>query len=46
MLQTISTKTFIEGITLLTAIYYTVVAALYYPKEIKNWLQKHNKDKV
>ena len=40
MLQHFSTKTFIEGIVLLAAIYYTGVAVLYYPKEIRNWLRK------
>ena len=36
MLHHISTSVFVEGIALLTAIYYIAVVALYYPKEIKN----------
>ena len=40
MLQPISTKAFIEGIIILTAIYYALVAALCYPKEIRNRIRK------
>jgi len=40
MLQHISTKIFIEGIVLFVAIYYVMVAVMYYPKDIKKWLHR------
>jgi len=40
MLRQISTEAFIEGIILLAAIYYTAVAAIYYSKDIGNWLRR------
>lgn len=46
MLQLISTKSFIEGAVLLTAIYYAVVATLYYPKEIKSWLYRRREKSI
>ena len=40
MLQHISTGAFIEDIVLATTSYYMVIAAMFYPKEIWNWLHR------
>ena len=45
MLPHISTTTFAEGIVLLAAIYYTVVLAIYYRKEIRKYLHKRTERK-
>jgi len=40
MLHHISTGAFIEAIILAMVCYYTFIGAMFYPKEIWNWLQK------
>lgn len=44
MLQHISTATFIEGLVLITVIYYAIVAGIFYAKKIANRLQRRIKD--
>ena len=40
MLQHISNKDFIETLAFTVCGYYTVVAIIFYPKEIGNWCRK------